>query len=252
MVAKEFYSHEEVGNEESTLLQDEYDDYEEEETLSLCDLPNSTISPQRGDFSNYGKDHHDDDDDDNLFEFFSEEFNTSTIHDNIIFCGKLIPFKDHQYVPHNQKNCTKPTSNSKAMKSSNGSIANLKSKRNEEEVKGSVNVKSFAGDYTSMGGKVSLVRSPTKSRWFLFMFGMSSSSRMSSKEMQLSDIRNRQSRSRREPMTMFPTPENGKEVVKSKRNGNSKGMWKILKSISLVLGCSSSKLANDVVKAAFV
>jgi hypothetical protein len=112
--------------------------------------------------------------------------------------------------------------------------------------------KSFAGDYTSMGGKVSLVRSPTKSRWFLFMFGMSSSSRMSSKEMQLSDIRNRQSRSRREPMTMFPTPENGKEVVKSKRNRNSKGMWKILKSISLVLGCSSSKLANDVVKAAFV
>jgi len=251
-MAKEFYSDQEAGNEESTLLQDEYDDYEEDETLSLCDLPNSTISPQRGDFSNYSKDHHDDDDDDNLFEFFSEEFNTSTIHDNIIFCGKLIPFKDHQDVPHNQNNCAKPTSNSKAMKSSNGSIASLKSKRNEEEVKGSLNVKSFAGDYTSMGGKVSLVRSPTKSRWFLFMFGMSSSSRMSSKEMQLSDIKNRQSRSRREPMTMFRAPENGKEVVKSKRNGNSKGMWKILKSISLVLGCSSSKLANDVVKATFV
>ncbi|KAL5069552.1 hypothetical protein RYX36_020439 [Vicia faba] len=113
-------------------------------------------------------------------------------------------------------------------------------------------VKSFAYDYTSMGGKVSLVRSATKSRWFLFLFGMSSSSRLSSKEMQLSDIRNRLSR--REPTVMFPVapPGNGKEVVKRKRNENSKGAWKMLKSISLVLGCSSAKIANDVVKTAFV
>jgi hypothetical protein len=52
---------------------------------------------------------------------------------------------------------------------------------------------------------------------------------------------------------MFPVaPENGKEVVKSKKNRNGKGMWKLLKSMSFVLGCTSSKLANDVVKAAFV
>ncbi|WJX20408.1 hypothetical protein P8452_09968 [Trifolium repens] len=252
MVAKELYSNQEAGNEENTLLQDQYDD-DDDETLSLSDLPNSTISSQWGDFSiedeknsisNYN-------DDDNLFEFFSEEFNTSTTHDdNIIFCGKLIPFKDHQQVPHhNQKQSAlvpKVKLNSKSLKSRD----DVKGKE-DKEVKGSLNVKSFACDYTTMGGKVSLVRCSTKSRWFLFLFGLSSNSRSSSKEMQLSDIRNRQSR--REPAIMFPAaPENGKEVVKSKKNGNGKGMWKLLKSMSFVLGCSSSKLANDVVKATFV
>ncbi|KAK2457726.1 hypothetical protein QL285_004965 [Trifolium repens] len=254
MVAKELYLDQEVGNEESTLLQDQYDDDDDDETLSLSDLPNSTISPQWGDFSiedgensisNYNND------DDNLFEFFSEEFNTSTTHDNIIFCGKLIPFKDHQQVPyHNQKQSAlvpKAKLNSKSLKYRD----DVKGKE-DQEVKGSLNVKSFACDYTTMGGKVSLVRCSTKSRWFLFLFGLSSNSRSSSsKEMQLSDIRNRQSR--REPTIMFPAaPENGKEVVKSKKNGNGKGMWKMLKSMSFVLGCSSSKLANDVVKATFV
>jgi hypothetical protein len=250
MVAKELYLDQEVGNEESTLLQDQYDD--DDETLSLSDLPNSTISPQWGDFSiedgensisNYNND------DDNLFEFFSEEFNTSTTHDdNIIFCGKLIPFKDHQQVPHHNQ---KTRLISKSLKSRDD-ISSLKIKGKEDKkVKGSLNVKSFACDYTTMGGKVSLVRCATKSRWFLFLFGMSSNSRMPSKEMQLSDIRNRQSR--REPAMMFSVPrENGIEVVKSKKNGNGKRIWKLLKSMSIVLGCSSSKLANDVVKATSV
>ncbi|XP_045792857.1 uncharacterized protein LOC123887684 [Trifolium pratense] len=249
MVAKEFYTDKEAGHEESTLLQDQYDD-DDDETLSLSDLPNSTISPQWNDFSKESNHNGDDDDDDNLFEFFSEEFNTSTTHDNIIFCGKLIPFKDHQHVPHNQKTSVlvpKTRLSSKSLKSRD----DVKGKE-DQEVKGSLNVKSFPCDYTTMGGKVSLVRSPTKSRWFLFLFGLSLNSRSSSKEMQLSDIRNRQSR--REPMMMFPAaPGNGKEVAKSKKNGNYKGMWKMLKSVSFVLGCSrSSKLANDVVKAAFV
>ncbi|CAJ2629658.1 unnamed protein product [Trifolium pratense] len=255
MVAKEFNSDQEAGNEENTMLQDQYYDNDDDETLSLSDLPNSTISPLWNDFSKEdGKNsidnyNNDDDDDDNLFEFFSEEFNTSTIHDNIIFCGKLIPFKDHQHVPQNQKTSVlvpKTSLSSKSLKSS------LKIKgKDDQEVKGSLNVKSFACDYTTMGGKVSLVRCPTKSRWFMFLFGLSSNSRSSSKEMQLSDIRNRQSR--REPAMMFSAvPENGKEVVKSKKNGNCKGMWKLLNSMSIVLGCGNSKLANEVVKASFV
>ncbi|GAU15901.1 hypothetical protein TSUD_41230 [Trifolium subterraneum] len=255
MVAKEFYSDQEAGHEESTLLQDQYDDDDDDETLSLSDLPNSTISSQWGDFSKEdGKTSisiYNNDDDDNLFEFFSEEFNTSTTHDNIIFCGKLIPFKDHQQVPHhNQKQSTlvpKTKLNSKSLKSRD----DVKGKK-DQEVKDSLNVKSFACDYTTMGGKVSLVRCPTKSRWFLFLFGLSSNSRSSSKEMQLSDIRNRQSRW--EPAMLFcAAPENGNEIVKRKKNGNCKGMWKLLKSMSFVLGCSSGKhYANEVVKAAFV
>ncbi|CAJ1977173.1 unnamed protein product [Sphenostylis stenocarpa] len=92
MAVKEFHSDQEAGNEESTLLQlDPYE--EEEETLSFSSI---NLAKRDRDFSkedekSFG------DDDDNLFEFFSEEFTTSSksaVAENIIFCGKLIPFKD--------------------------------------------------------------------------------------------------------------------------------------------------------------
>lgn len=246
MAVKEFHSDQEGGNEETTLLHvDQYE--EEEETLSLCDLPiySGSISAKwGGDYSkeyNGGDDN--DGDDDNLFEFFSEEFTTSSSSnstaENIIFCGKLIPCKDidppRVESSHVQKGSVvlpwRPIN--KAKYTSKG------------ELKAS---KSFACDYTS-NGNVSLVRSTTKSRWFLFMFGTPKLS-TSSTEMKLRDIRNRQSR-RTGPATMFPAPEEGKEVaMKGKRS--CKGMWKLLKSMSLVLGCQSGKIAKDVVKAAFV
>ncbi|XP_061347019.1 uncharacterized protein LOC133292612 [Gastrolobium bilobum] len=246
MVAKESYSDQEAGNEENTLLQDPY---EEEETLSLSDLPihSDSNSGQRGDFSkedgknsagSYNKE--DNGDDDDFFEFFSEEFTTSSTHataENIIFCGKLIPFKDHPHV-HNRGKSLSDIQEAVTISTHDGGGSFKKG----QEAKGS---KSFACDYTSIG-KVSLMRSTTKSRWFLFMFGMS---KLSTTEMELRDIRNRQSR--RVPATMFPAPEQGEEV-KIKARRSCKGMCKMLRSISWGLGCSSSKLANDVVKAAFV
>lgn len=235
MMATDLYS----GNDESTLLQDPYI---EEETLSFSELPiyGDSISAEYYSKEDGKKD--EDDDDNNLFEFFSGEFTTPS--ENIVFCGKLIPFKDHQQHVNSQKNVETNTTKRTSSKKGGGISTNeVRLKKGGEE-----EGKSFASDYTSMG-KVSLVRSSaTKSRWFVFMFGMS---KLSSNEMQLSDIRNRQSR--REPATMFPAPE---KVVKTegRRRSNYKGMWKVLRSISLVLGCSSSssKLANDVVKAAFV
>ncbi|CAJ1976784.1 unnamed protein product [Sphenostylis stenocarpa] len=234
MAVKEFHSDQEAGNEESTLLQlDPYE--EEEETLSLCDLPiySGSINSAKwdGDFSkedekSFG------DDDDNLFEFFSEEFTTSSksaVAENIIFCGKLIPFKDI------------PPRVDESHSTARGNVQKGIAKRG---LKGS---KSFACDYTSMG-KVSLVRSTTKSRWFLFMFGMSKLS--STTEMELRDIKSRQSR--REPAAMFPATEDGEEDAVKGKKRSCKGMWKLLKSITMVLGCRSSKLANDVVKAALV
>ncbi|XP_047176410.1 uncharacterized protein LOC124843650 [Vigna umbellata] len=236
MAVKEFHSDQEAGNEESTLLQvDPYE--EEEETLSLCDLPIYSASSSdkwRGDFSKEDEKSFGDegDDENNMFEFFSEEFNSSSniaAAENIIFCGKLIPFKD---IPPRVDEC-----NSTARMSVQKGIAK----------RGSKGSKSFSCDYTSTG-KVSLVRCTTKSRWFLFMFGMSKLS--GTTEMELRDIRNRQSR--RGPATMFPATEDGEEDSVKGKKRSCKGMWKILKSITMVLGCRSSKLANDVVKAALV
>ncbi|XP_027937803.1 uncharacterized protein LOC114192313 [Vigna unguiculata] len=236
MAVKEFHSDQEAGNEETTLLQvDPFE--EEEETLSLCDLPIYSASSSdkwRGDFSkedekSFGDDG--DDDEDNLFEFFSEEFNSSSniaAAENIIFCGKLIPFKDINPPQVDECNSTARSRNVQKGIQKRGS-------------------KSFSCDYTSTG-KVSLVRCTTKSRWFLFMFGMSKLS--GTTEMELRDIRNRQSR--RGPATMFPAAEDGGEDAVKGKKRSCKGMWKILKSITMVLGCRSSKLANDVVKAALV
>lgn len=270
MMAKEFYSDQEAGNdhEESTLLQDPCEGEEEEEALSLCDLPiySGSISSQWGDFSKEdgrnSRSNSNNDDDDELFEFFSEEFTTSSSPtlanaENIIFCGKLIPFKGPpQYDPKNlESNTTSKRSN---IQKKGAFVPNSFGKenptfsramKNKGQGEEGLNLKSsFSCDYASMG-KVSLVRSATESRWFLFMFGMS---RLSTNEMQLRDIRNRQSR--RAPATMFPAPEHGENEVVNKTKGrrNCKGMWKFLRSISLVLGCRSSKIANDVVKAAFV
>ncbi|KAJ1414932.1 hypothetical protein SESBI_18440 [Sesbania bispinosa] len=60
--------------EESTMLLDPYE--EEEEALSLCDLPIYSDDFSKEDGKNYSQSSNNDDDD--FFEFFSEEFTTST------------------------------------------------------------------------------------------------------------------------------------------------------------------------------
>ncbi|KAK7279685.1 hypothetical protein RJT34_24742 [Clitoria ternatea] len=95
MAAKELYSDQEAGNEESTLL---LDPYEEEETLSLCDLPIYSAQWDGGGGDHFSKEDakiFNNNKGDELFEFFSEEFTSSSTRtaENIIFCGKLIPFK---------------------------------------------------------------------------------------------------------------------------------------------------------------
>ncbi|OIW20043.1 hypothetical protein TanjilG_31972 [Lupinus angustifolius] len=225
-MAKEILLDQEAKNyEESTLLQDPYEE-DQEETLSLCDLPNySSDSAQWDDyFSKQGQSssHSNDDDEDELFEFFSEEFTTPTpvtTAKNIIFCGKLIPFKEPRQQQHVTNTCDKP----KPLSRTSGA-------------KGS---KNNMCDYASIK-KVSLMRSTTKSRWHLFMFG----SRVST-EMELSDIRSRQNR--KVPATMIPASEQGKEMMKNKgKMKNTKGLWRILKSLEF--GC----LSSTIVKASFV
>ncbi|KAF1896518.1 hypothetical protein Lal_00034216 [Lupinus albus] len=227
MMAKEIFSAQEARNyEESTLQQDPFEE-DQEETLSLCDLP--TYSSDSGEWDDYfSKQGHslsqsNDDDEDELFEFFSEEFTTPThvnAAKNIIFCGKLIPFKEPQQQ-HMINTCDKPKPLSRTC-----------------DAKGSKN--NNLHDYASIK-KVSLMRSTTKSRWYLFMFG----SRVLSTEMELSDIRSRQNR--QVPPTMIPASEQGKEMMKNKgKMKNMKGLWRIVKSLEF--GCFSS----TIVKASFV
>ncbi|OIW01541.1 hypothetical protein TanjilG_19467 [Lupinus angustifolius] len=239
MVSKEFFSDQEaMHHKESTLLQDPYDEEDQEETLSLCDLP-----PYRSDSAQWddyfsierhsSSQSNGDDDNDDFFEFSSEEFTTSsheTTAKNIIFCGKLIPFKEPPQQHRNDETSNVPLPCDKAKH------IMLRTSVMPCDAKGSKN--NNLCDYASIK-KVSLMRSTTKSRWNLFMFGFGVST-----EMDLRDIRSRQSR--QGPATMIPASELGREMVKNKGKKNMKGLWRIFKSLDF--DC----LSSNVVKAAFV
>ncbi|XVF83283.1 hypothetical protein PTKIN_Ptkin16aG0474200 [Pterospermum kingtungense] len=84
---------------------------DDEETLSLCDLVTSSDATEYWNGDNgFSKE---DDNGDNLFEFFSsEDFPASAAaatprgypDKNIVFCGKLIQFKDQQQQQPNSEN----------------------------------------------------------------------------------------------------------------------------------------------------
>ncbi|CAL0333410.1 unnamed protein product [Lupinus luteus] len=237
MVSQKNFSDEEAMNHNgTTLLQDPYDEEDQDETLSLCDLPTySSDSAQWDDYFSIERQSstQSNDDNDEFFEFSSEEF-TSPSHEttakNIIFCGKLISLKEppQQHRNDQTSDVHLPCDKAKHIM--------LRTSVMASGAKGSKNNNLY--DYASIK-KVSLMRSTTKSRWQLFMFGFGVPT-----EMDLSDIRSRQSR--QGPTAMNPALEQGMEMVKNKGKKNVKGLWRILKSLDF--GCFSS----NVVKAAFV
>ncbi|KAM7499172.1 hypothetical protein LguiA_023586 [Lonicera macranthoides] len=177
------------------------DDPEEtEDALSFCDLP---IYSNPEDWESFSKEYPSDQEDDS-FEFFSEEFSgsisstassrTSIQPDNIMFCGKLIPYKHQEPISNN-----KCKSNTKKVSASNSR------------------------------------------RWYLFMFGLGSFP----VEMELSDMRRRQSR--RVPAAVVRSEGSGcDEVGVCRRRG--KGLWRMIR---LYLGCGSGRQADAVVKASY-
>ncbi|KAK4578897.1 hypothetical protein RGQ29_028817 [Quercus rubra] len=241
------------------------DPYEGEETLSLCDLPSYSDASNWDDYSKEGQSLSCDSND--FFEFFSEDFTASTCsttaaNKSIIFCGKLIPYKEelpnHPEKPHQnqeKQNHTrkkrvfrwKSLSFNKTRSSSKGSKG--KKVYNDKNCsKGSIASalpasKSYAYATSKCDlsvGKVTMLTSRTKSRWYLFMFGMT----RFPTEMELRDIKLRQSR-KKSPSMMFRSVECD-NMVKSNERSRRKGLWRLLK----ILGSRRQHL-NAVVKASF-
>ncbi|KAK9913283.1 hypothetical protein M0R45_037105 [Rubus argutus] len=254
-------------------LQNQHDDpYEAEETLSLCDLPTHSDSAQWDDFSKEYQSSSFDKDEDNFFEFFSEEFTASTYpssNKDIIFCGKLIPYNKEapQVIAAAEKKTQKNSevSNKKAgcsikkwrlfrWRRFKGSKHKIVATPNQAKSTSTTTKtisfpasKSYKRCDLSLG-KVSILSSNrSKSKWYLFMFGMTKFPT----EMELRDIKSRQCR--RSPSTMFGSnnSEAGDEVTGkgnkgiSNNSSRTKGLWGLLRN----LGCSSQQ-PNAVVKAA--
>lgn len=257
MVAQELYPDPVEGNTDD--LQDPYDEAELE-TLSLCDLPiYSDASNWDDDFSREQDQSLSSEND--FFEFSSDDFTcAATTNDNIIFCGKLIPYRELilPKSPEKTKNQlaesdTKQNQiNKKGLfrwKSLSFNRTKTFSRRDEKNncskslalpaSKSFVYATSNKCDFSV--GKASMLASPTKSRWYLFMFGI----RSLPTEMELRDIRTRQSRLKSQSM-MFRSVECD-EMVKDNGRRRGKGLWGLLRDLRY----RSAHHANAVVKASF-
>ncbi|CAK9152228.1 unnamed protein product [Ilex paraguariensis] len=260
MDSKEFY-------QESMISTQDPD--EAEETLSLCDLP---ICSNEADWEyNFTKeDRHSSSSsssEQDYFEFFSQEWSTtiSSHHhpENIIFCGKLIPSKTpisgdgHEIESNKQSNQRKKSlfrwnSDSFSPPKSTSTLKKARLvKKNDpnslslpEKIRYSSDHSGKCGDkYDFSVGKVSILKSPAKlsrSRRYLFMLGLG----RFPMEMELNDIKNRQSRRCR---STLPQSAGGNEKLTNGR-GRWKGLWRLVR----ILGCGGSLHANNnVVKASF-
>lgn len=210
----------------------DFDDHEYEETLSLCDLPIST-----------DQDHSEDDsckklhqsssissssDEQDFFEFFSEEWNIKSSptfnkthpppSENVIFSGKMIP--SH---PRNQEAISK---NTQKLKTKN-IISHSQEKRSLGKSRSSVSKGSDKNMNEVLVPRESIFTSLVKKRWYLILLGLPPKIPTDRKEL-MTDIKNRQSR--HAPSTFFPSDGFGAEA--NVRRKNDYGSWRLIKAAS--------------------
>ncbi|XWS75115.1 hypothetical protein CRYUN_Cryun01aG0057500 [Craigia yunnanensis] len=263
----------------------DFGDEADEETLSLCDL---VVSSDANEYWNddFSKEDHQSNNGD-FFEFFREDFpalapNTYPEDNNILFCGKLIPFKDQQpnvedkpqslkiskvnqgndekkkntssfvfpwKMSHSfNKSRTFPSSSAKGSqgKSFNKSLSlsAAGSKNNYGKYGSDQSKKSGDEKFDFSVKRVSILATPVKSRWYLFAFGVG----RFPMEIELKDMKLRQSRKSKAMKFQVPEvsePENVKDGKERRRS--AKGLWKLLK----VLGWKGKHTNAAVVQASF-
>ncbi|WCJ19375.1 hypothetical protein M5689_001669 [Euphorbia peplus] len=183
-------------------VMEDYDD-SEEHRLSFSDLPfnNPFSSSREHETSSFEQD--------NLFEFFSEDFTASSANhypsNDIIFCGKLIPPRNHVKLKSNSFSAEQVDQHEKRFKS----------------------CRSFPvinGDYRSSKRpeRYDVLRSK-RSRWSI-LFGSIPM------EMKLRDIKRRQNK--RKPATIFRSGDDDDKnemMVKNVRSKKLKGLWGLLR-----------------------
>ncbi|CAK9169422.1 unnamed protein product [Ilex paraguariensis] len=218
-----------------------------EETLSLSNLPLiTTDEPDSQDFSCF-KERRSSSEPTDFFEFFSD-FNAEMRHaEDIIFCGKLVPFKENPLPNQIQKPPTKEKNSQSFHRRRSESFSEQTITRTESSktslIRSSRSLdsqtllrNSSLSSETSEIHRNSSVKSSRKSdgssfkvfnfkpRWYLLTFGLVKFP----PEMALQDIKNRQVR--RNPGTMFPSFDAGKKVPGSRRDRQS--FWGLLRVLS--------------------
>ncbi|KAL2549569.1 uncharacterized protein Fot_11099 [Forsythia ovata] len=210
------------------------DSDEAEETLSLCDLPlystDAAGTEWEEDLSTGGSTSTSSSEQD-YFEFCSQELSFPTTPlppENIIFCGKIIQQKDSKLVETNKMQgksifwhkftslFTRNGTKSPPMKKNIGK----KMYNGNEEGKGC--------DFPVQKMSILTSSSSGKARWYLLMFGIT----RFSTEIELRDMKNRQSRRQSRPSSPMFTSKSGDEKVISAGRSGGKGAWELIRALS--------------------
>ncbi|XP_071705807.1 uncharacterized protein [Rutidosis leptorrhynchoides] len=157
-----------------------YQDDEVIDTLSLSDLQ---IYENNGDPQGFYQfdDQNLNLDDDDHFEFSSELLNTS-MSNSVVFCGKIIPYKE----PNVSQNVHKLESK----KQNRQRWKFVKFFKNLSRDKSNIDSKDLDLKYEVPIRRVSILASVTKPRWYLLMFGYGSNG--ISTQMHIRDLKKRQ------------------------------------------------------------
>ncbi|CAI9772245.1 unnamed protein product [Fraxinus pennsylvanica] len=216
----------------------EYTD-EAEETLSLCDLPLYSTDGGGADWEedlsteSKGGSNSTSSLEQDYFEFSSQEMITSITPlqlENIIFCGKIIPYK-HPAVPATKD--SKLVENKK-MRGIGLFWLKLNSLFSRNSTKSppmekNIEKKSWA-ILPESSKRMSILTSSSsgKARWYLLLFGIT----RFSTEMELRDMKNRQCR--RQSNTSSPkfTFKRGDEKLISTRTSREMGAWGLIRALS--------------------
>lgn len=228
----------------SSLLHKDPPSDDEVETLSLRDLP------MYGE-NDYAEEDHLFSDEQIIdhFEFFSEEWTspTSSPADNVLFCGKLIANKDYKQTTGGKRgllqgNFKSKTSKirdqkGKCMEKHNGSSLRYAQNFNSVSASNCMNkIEKFEDKNEMLAYNITIFKSPTRSRWFLFFFG----SAKIPAEMEIRDIRRRQIKK-----SMLQQSLGGGSAKITSRKNRGIGWWKLIRA----LGCDNHHHTDSVIKA---
>ncbi|XP_027368765.1 uncharacterized protein LOC113874750 [Abrus precatorius] len=225
---------------DSNYMESQEDD--EEEALSLCDLPlnRNSRTPSLDDTS-FKKILRPDGSE--IFNGFSSSSSSDMCPaDDIIFCGKLVPFKVEQPL----KNLIVEESKSSTRRRRSESLSSVTRSNSVSTCTSSRRVmmrNSKSLDYSRLrepsapevdrnsssrsvgASSEAAAKKAMKPRWYSLMFG----TMKVPPEMELSDMKNRQVR-RNPSTTLFPGTDSGGKMVVNRSSG--KVSWRILKALS--------------------
>ncbi|KAI3520091.1 hypothetical protein L1887_09315 [Cichorium endivia] len=205
---------EEGRYDEYPSTKDSYYEDERMDTLSLSDLLIDTQDFYRVEDPNPNLDI------DEEFEFSSELLKTSVAH-SVVFCGKVIPYKESSVSQNTYKLERKKQQKHHKRKWRFFTFFNKPSKS-----KANLDSKKLDLKYEAPIRRVSILASATKPRWYLLMFGVGSSRFPA--QMHIRDLKKRQ--------TSMGTKAVKDNKISGSNNGGI-GSWRLVR----FLGCGGSK-----------